>query len=180
MSGYDVIDTLLARAEAESLAAECHGFLCGQICVTGQADEDLWMEFLDVQGDDDEMIRACYAEIRQLAARIMEEMYSEEFGLQLLLPDDDTSMALRVEALVNWCHGFLNGVGVSEGIIQAGMSEECEEILNDFSQICRLGFDEEETEEEQSLMELIEYTRMGAIMIYEELQPAHGRPEVLH
>jgi hypothetical protein len=30
------------------------------------------------------------------------------------------------------------------------------------------------------LMELIEYTRMGAILIFEELEPAFDRPEVLH
>lgn len=180
MLDYDVIDSLLVRVEAEAYAAECHGFVCGQICVTGNADPGLWMEFLDVQGNDEDLIRICYEEMSQLAAETLEQMNSAEFGLQLLLPDDETSMALRVEALVNWCHGFLNGFGVSEGLNQSGVSEDCNEVLEDLTEICRLGVEEEDASDEQSLMELVEYARMGAILIFEELQPAPGQSEVLH
>ncbi len=180
MSDYDVIDTLLVRVEAEAFAAECHGFICGQICVTGSAEEGLWKDFLDVQGNDDDLIQTCYDEVGHLVMRTLEQMLSAEFGLQLLLPDDDTSMSLRVEALVNWCHGFLVGFGLSEGQSQTGISSECNDVLEDFTQICRLGLDEEEAGEEQSLMELMEYARMGALLLFEELQAANGRSEILH
>ena len=175
-----MIDTLLVRVEAEAFAAECHGFVCGQICVTGNAEETLWKEFLDVQGDDEGLIQACYEQVARLASLTIEQMHSAEFGLQLLLPDDEASMTLRVEALVNWCHGFLNGFGLSESQSQAGISSDSNEVLEDFTQTCRLGFDEEDSGDEQSLMELIEYTRMGALLIFEELQAAPGRSEVLH
>jgi uncharacterized protein len=180
MSDYDVLDALLVRVEAEAYAAECHGFVCGQICVTGAADETLWMDLLDVQGDDDSLIQTCYAEVTQLVAETQAQMNSAEFGLQLMLPDDDVPMAMQAEALGNWCHGFLNGFGVSENQSPGGISEECNEVLEDFTQICRLGIDEEDAGDEQSLMELIEYARMGAILIYEELLPTFDRPEVLH
>ena len=181
MPDYDVMDSLLVRVEAEAYAAECHGFLCAQICVTGNADETLWKDFLDIQGNDDDLVRICYDEVNQLVLDTIEQMHSAEFGLQLLLPDDETSIALRVEALVNWCHGFLNGFGVSEGENQAGISSNCNEVLEDFAQICRLGLDGEDTEDELSLVELMEYARMGAILIFEELQPAFGRNlPVLH
>lgn len=180
MLDYDVLDALLVRVEAEAYAAECHGFVCGQICATGVADELLWKEFLDVQGDDDSLIRTCYGEVAQLVSEIQEQMHSAEFGLQLLLPDDEVSLILRVEALGNWCHGFLNGYGVSEARHTGGISEECNEVMEDFSQISRLGIDAEDPEDEQSLMELIEYVRMGALLIFEELPPDFDRPEVFH
>jgi hypothetical protein len=180
MLDYDVMDSLLVRVEAEAYAAECHGFVCGQICVTGNADPALWTEFLDVRGNDEDLIRICYEELSHLVVETLEQMHDAEFGLQLLLPDDETSMALRIEALGNWCHGFLNGFGVSEDQNQSGMSEAGSEVLEDFTEICRLGVDEEDSNDEHSLMELVEYARMGAILIFEELQPAFGQSEVLH
>ena len=180
MSTYDVLDSLLARVDAEALAAECHGFVCAQICVTGQANEILWKDFLDVQSEDDELIEACYEEVGRMSESIMEQLHSAEFGLQLLLPDDDASMAVQAEALVNWCHGFLNGFGLSDTVNDAEVSAECNEVLEDFTQICRLGTSEEEAGDEESLMEIIEYARMGALLIFEETQLALGRSEVLH
>ncbi len=180
MPDFDVLDALLVRVEAEAYATECHGFVCGQICATGTADETLWEDFLNIQGDDDNLARTCFEEVRHLASETLAQMHSAEFGLQLLLPDDEVSMALRAEALGNWCHGFLNGYGVSETPNPAGNSEQCNEVLEDFSQICRLGIDGEDAGDEHSLMELIEYVRMGAILIFEESLPAFGQPEVLH
>lgn len=180
MSNFDVLDALLVRVEAEAFAAEIHGFVCGQICVTGLADETMWKDFLDVQGEDDNLINSCYGEVTQLVSETLAQMHSAEFGLQLLLPDDVAPMEIRVEALGNWCHGFLNGYGVSERQSTRGPTEECNEVLEDYTQICRLGIDNEESEDEQSLMELTEYVRMGAILIFEELQPAFGGSEVIH
>ncbi len=181
MRDYDAIDTLLVRAEAEAYAAEFHGFICGQLCVSGKADMELWKDFLDVQSDDEELIQLCYDEALQLIRQTAEQLQGEEFGLQLLLPDDNTSIGLRVEALINWCHGFLNGYGLSEAHNRSGTAGECEEIIEDFTQMCRLDpADEGLEDEEQAFMELEEYARMGAIFIYEELQPALSRPEDLH
>ena len=180
MLDYDVIDSLLARVEAEAYAAEFHGFISGQLCVTGSANEELWKDFLDIQSNDEELIRLCHEEMLQLINVTSEQLQSDDFGLQLLLPDDDASMGLRAEALVNWCHGFLNGFGLSEGRNQNGVSAEVNEVIEDFTQICRLDLDEDEEDEEQTFMELQEYVRMGTILVYEELQPAMSRPEDLH
>ena len=180
MLDFDVLDALLVRVEAEAYAAECHGFVCGQICVTGVADEELWKDFLDVQSDDEELIQTCYREVEHLIRECQSQMHSAEFGLQLLLPDDGLPIAMRVEALGNWCHGFLNGYGVSDHQNPAGVSEDCTEVLEDFTQLSRLGIDEEDGGDEASLVELVEYTRMGAILVFEELQAAMGRPEILH
>lgn len=180
MLDYSVLDALLARVGAEASAAECHGFVCGQICATGVADEQLWKDFLDAWGDADSLIQTCYSEVAQLVVETREQLHSAEFGLQLMLPDDNVPLALRVEALGNWCYGFLNGYGVSEAQYSGGISEECNEVMEDFSQICRLGIDAEDPEDEHSLMELSEYVRMGALLIFEELQPEYERPEALH
>jgi len=79
MLSYFELNELLTSAEAEICAAECHGFLCGQICVYGYPYEELWQEFIDAQTDDIEVRRDCYREITVLLDDIIK-------NIQLVIP----------------------------------------------------------------------------------------------
>jgi uncharacterized protein YgfB (UPF0149 family) len=101
---------------------------------------------------------------------------SEDFGFQLLLPDDTAGLGARIEALASWCQGFLLGIshgGVSD--IQA-LPGELPEIVEDFLNIARAeNFElENEEEDEAAYMELLEYVRVGVQLFWEEL---HGHSE---
>jgi yecA family protein len=184
MISYFELNELLTNAEAEICAAECHGFLCGQICTSHYPDEELWLEFVDAQTDDTAVAVACHREISNLLDEIAGDLQSDEFDFQLMLPDDDSALNERVQALAEWCHGFLNGYGVGMEDAAAAMSDECREILDDFTRICQV--DEVEAadeEDEQALMELIEHVRTGTMIIYSGLLLKSGMgddPEVLH
>ena len=106
MLEYDELNDLLWKANAEPCAAECHGFLCGQICIAGYADTGQWHDYLAVQGDDAALDQACYGEIHTLIGELHVLIASPDFDFQLLLPDDSASFRERVEALGEWCHGF--------------------------------------------------------------------------
>ena len=114
MLNYRGLTELLLRAGAEAGAAECHGFLCGQICGAEWLDEDLWMEFIDAHSRDGAAAEECLAELRMLAAAIREQIGSPEFEFELLLPDEDSPIAERVNELGNWCQGFLSGIGAAD------------------------------------------------------------------
>ena len=65
------------------------------------------------------------------------------------------------------------------------LSDSGKELIDDFYKISRLrtnGLDEYTDQGESDLMELVEYVRMGAIFIYEELHGLSGtqQPTVLH
>lgn len=184
MLDYFELNQLLSNVEAEVCAAGCHGFLCGQVCVPGYPMEDLWQEYIDARTKNDDLVDDCYGEIKILLADIIDSMNSSDMGFQLMLPDDDSDLTDRVDALAEWCHGFLNGYGAAAGDQGLAMTEECREILEDFTRICRAGIDEGGNEEdEQALAELIEYVRMGTMLIYEDLFTDFRMietPEVLH
>ena len=184
MLDYVELDELLSGVEAEVCAAGCHGFLCGQICLYGYPSAELWQEYIDAQTTDDSLVDQCYDEIKVMLADIIDSMQSYDFNFQLMLPDGSIPLEQRVDALAEWCHGFLNGYGVAAGDLGLAMTEECREILEDFTRICRVGTDENTDEEdERALLELIEYVRMGTILIYEDLSAGawpNERPEVLH
>ncbi len=184
MFNYIDLSELLLQVQAKSGAADFHGFLCGQICVAHLPDEELWQEFLDVQSNNDDIVRECYREIHLLVAEITETIQSADLEFQLLLPDYDTVLAERVEALGEWCHGFLNGLGLGFEQGNLAMTDDCREVLDDFTKICHVGLEADTDEEdEEALMELIEYVLMGTLLIFEEMYPRASQGhlmEVLH
>ena len=186
MYDFDVLDKMLEDANAGSRAAECHGFLCAQICVAGNITNEILSEYLLAGTVDDAKIDECQEQMTELVMEITRQMKSPDFELKLILPDDDYSLEERGIALVEWCQGFLSGLGVAGlGSIEI-ISDESKELIDDLYKISRLSTDElnDYAEEgESDLMELIEYVRVGMFLIYDEfhglLSDSHD-PELLH
>lgn len=180
---YRSLSDLLLRSGAKTGAAECHGFLCGQICGTESPDEELWKEFIDARTPDDSLADQCYAELRELAEIIENQFRSLEYEFELFLPDEDTPITERVDALGCWCHGFLSGIGLIEDIERSALTADSQELLKDFSMICRAGVDEPDEEDERALTQVVEYVRVGVMTIFEELRfqsPARDASGVWH
>lgn len=172
MLDFIELSELLSRIQAGTGASECHGFLCGQVCISGVPEEELWQEYLDVQSHDDDLKYESYAHINSLIREITNNLHSPELEFQLFLPDSDCPLGDRVNALADWCHGFLNGFGLGKRPRSEVFSEDCREVLTDYTKICQVGLDEETDEEDEwALEDLMEYVRMGAIMIFEEAYP---------
>src|SRR5690606_5397314 len=86
------------------------------------------------------------------------ELTRSDMGFQLLVPEDDTDLDERVDALGQWCQGFLAGLGLS-GIETA--SDELADTLNDLSAIALVGSDGAAGEDsENDLFAIAEYVRM--------------------
>ena len=170
MQDYRRLSELLQRAGAEAGAAECHGFLCGQICGTEWLDEGLWLEFIDAQVHDGATAEECLAELRMLAASIRDQFSSLEFDFQLLLPGDDSPLTERVNELGNWCQGFLSGIGVAEDDELPALTADGREMLEDLGTICRVGVEGPDDEDEDALVEVAEYVRVGVIMLFDEFR----------
>jgi len=184
MMEYDDLDDMLVDADAQACAAECHGFLCGQICISGYPDTRQLYDYLAIEDEDAPGARRCLDEIRTLSSEAKALITSPHFDFQLLLPDERVSLCERAEALADWCHGFLNGFGTSRDVQSVVMDEECRELIEDFSRICRIGLNADTDEgDERALTELVEYVRVGAMSLFENLQPGdpdNEGPGVLH
>ncbi|OGT35551.1 MAG: hypothetical protein A2W28_03605 [Gammaproteobacteria bacterium RBG_16_51_14] len=170
MLDYDELNGVLLRAQAGIRAAECHGFLCGQLCVTRAYNSDVWHDYLLADIDEDEQLQACHTAFSEMASAIETQIDSPDLEFQPLLPDDNQSLPERGVALADWCSGFLSGLGTA-GIGQSGtIPKECSEMIDDIARIARASSaDAEDEEDERALTELIEYLRMGVMMLYQEL-----------
>lgn len=105
----------------------------------------------------------------ELYSQTLAQFESNDFEFTLLLPDDEQLLAQRVEALGSWCGGFLSGFGL-HAERQSKLSAEADEGLRDLAQIARIAADSdaESEEDEADLMEVEEYVRMAAMLIFSE------------
>lgn len=179
---YEQLEASLTRAQSELDAAETHGLFCGLLCASGRASEEQWLaEVFEEEVDVSNVaVEQCRRELKEVADDLRNSLYSGEMDLQLMLPDDDAPLGDRAEALGNWCHGFLFGLGLG-GVKQEEIrSDEVRELLKDMGEIARIRLDGEEgnEEDESALMEIVEYLRVGVLYIVETLHPLQAPPRL--
>ena len=174
---YDLINDALKRAAIELDAAEVHGVLTGLLCAQDQTVEDKWFQYCFPQAEPGDLLF-------QETARLLKEMISEvqtqlqhsEFKFYPLLPDEDSSLLSRVEALAFWCQGFLLGISLGGIVNSEKLPGELPEFIKDmveFSKEENVELEEEE-QDEDAYMELVEYIRMGILLFYEEIRSLKG------
>lgn len=180
MLDYQALDETLARSQANAGAAESQGMLCGLLCAHAEP-HDAWLaEMYDGEAAGDVLAREGRQILERMYRDCREALGGDNSGLVLMLPDDDMPLVQRGEALRNWCRGFLYGFGLSGRNID-DLPEDSRELLRDISEIARLDLPEEDNEEDETAFaEIVEYLRMGVLLINEELNPVRQGPVTLH
>ena len=99
---------------------------------------------------------------------------SDEFAFALLLPDDDFPLSEQIEALRQWCQGFLFGIGSTYSATgsTANWSEEIREAVKDITEFTKLDTETEDEDAEHDFMEITEYLKAAVIFLRTELNSA--------
>ena len=172
---YHQLDAALRRSGATWDAAQAHGLITAGLAARGtDASAELIARILEQVAPDtaerDECELLLRAEV-EATARALAERLS---GFSPLLPGDDEPATRRTEALAHWCEGFLHGLVASERSTELEKrlaAEPIADIIRDMLEITRAvadGADARE-EEEQAYVEIVEYLRIAAQLVYEEL-----------
>jgi len=177
MMDYKDLDDFRKRASDSMDIAEYHGIICLYLCCNIDSFEDL---LPSEKSDDESHVSIHVMEFRNalldLINKTSNELNSTELPFLLLLPSDDESLEKRTAALSLWCQGFIDGLGlvISEDSASLGESSMSllSEIFDDFSQISTLTPHSIKNEEEEELafIELLEYVRVSAELIFEEIK----------
>ena len=152
--------------------AELQGALCGLLCLNPKTNRDTWYKMLleDLEPDDDDRL-----DLVTLFDQTLQSLESQDFDLQLALPDDDAPISHRLSALANWCQGLVFGLGVSGLSNNTQLSSDTNEYINDIIKISQINHDDvkNDKENENYLIELTQYVRIGLFLIYEELHTSY-------
>jgi yecA family protein len=177
VADYDTLADALAEAGISASAAEIHGIVCATACTGGTGDRD-WREL--AFGAELSQVPVALVDLLSTLHRHTEaQLAGTELEFEPLLPPDDVDMGARIEALAEWCRGFLLGIGMTRGADAPAFSADTRELLDDFADIAKAepetGDDSEELE--RALEELAEYLRVGVELLYDELHPRERKPK---
>jgi uncharacterized protein YgfB (UPF0149 family) len=177
--GYDELDDLVVHLRLAASASDLHGSLCGFLAGNGQVGRRPLLEVLHLDAGGITVAPDDQAVLDQLVRQSEAELADPELGFEPLLPADDRPLSERADALVDWCRGFLGGFGLGGPDTLAKVSEEGNEILRDLGAIASASLDfGDEDEDEDALIEVHEFVRMGAMLLFTEChipnQPSSG------
>ncbi|HET7662947.1 MAG TPA: UPF0149 family protein [Rhodanobacteraceae bacterium] len=176
------LESALAGATLAIDASELDGLLTGYVCGGGKADRQQILAALQLDNEDPSL-DALLGEMHDVCVQHLGRL---EMSLEPLLPADTKPLRERVDALVDWTRGFLGGFGLAGATAEA-LSDDGREVLRDLGTIAasRLTLEDQDEDDsdadESALIELLEFVRVGAMLLHTEMAmagspPAGGRP----
>ncbi|WP_057830723.1 UPF0149 family protein [Colwellia sp. TT2012] len=167
---FPSIQAILTSEDVRSHASEIHGVLTGLVCAGFEFENQGYMVMLnDLFNDGDGFPTAVKIALKQMYNELWTSILDDTYSFNLLLPDDDDTMAERGHALSMWVQGFNLGFGLEQKDSPV-VSAEVKEVLTDFSEIANLSDEMDEDEDtEQAYFEISEYVRISAILCFSEL-----------
>lgn len=170
----DVANWLVAEGVHGVSPAELHGLLCGGLASGARPDPAAWLRMAaDAMEIDEFTQESAKVGLLQLYQESLALLQADDLSFEPLLPDDDQLVAQRAGALGEWCQGFLSGFGQFGKQTDSSLSKEAREALGDLGQIAQIADDADESDEnEADLVEVQEYVRMAALLLFTECNPA--------
>lgn len=168
---FTAAEQVFSTAGAALSVAESHGCLAGALCAQGAYSLDHWLEEVLADGAAAAQADSLRAPLAAIFDDTVRALTSGDMEFVPLLPDDETPLAERAEALAQWSQGFLYGFGVGRTALLKDSLAEVEEVLRDIAEISRASSQDlsGNEEEEQAYSELVEYVRAGTQLIHDEL-----------
>lgn len=160
--------TILGSANPDPGFAESHGVLCGRICSGREVDVADWID--EVLGEPAEGDLERRREVlRAVSDETLAQLASPECVFRPFLPGDDQPFAWRCSELARWCEGFLYGLGASGVSDWSVLGDDAREVLADLGAFTRLAAGRASAEAERDYCELVEYLRVGVMLLNEQL-----------
>ena len=143
-------------------------------------------ELLDAGSLSADSVGAKASELKQLDQWFLETlsaMNDADLEFYPCLPEDEAPVKMRIRALGDFCSGFTYGIGIANAARGSKpLPDDTQEIIEDFQAIDAADVNdtsgtsnaqsESDTNKEELMYhELLEYVRVGVLLILEELRP---------
>ncbi|MFK7994062.1 MAG: UPF0149 family protein [Granulosicoccus sp.] len=180
------IGSSLSQLNVPLPASEVHGLCCGLLCAQpSTAAKTRWFtEVLDSASLSPAEVAGNAAPLKSLDdwfTQTLSAMNDTDLEFEPTLPEDDVPVLHRLRALGDFCAGFTYGIGLT--MAQRGnrpLPEDTREIIEDFQAIDAADPADQpnddgeilSTENQEAMyVELLEYVRVGVLLVLEELRP---------
>lgn len=170
-----VLEDALRQCGSNWDASQTHGLLSGRLAIAGSDSGFDWLsQVLEGTEQADTIRDECESMLGQLFEFTYRQLTERQSGFEPLLPSEDDCTAVRATALAHWCEGFLHGLVAAHNgdeLKTRLAAEPLADIIRDMLQITRASADEDDDTEsdDSAYTELVEYVRVAAQLVYEEL-----------
>lgn len=176
---YRHLTELLADAGALNSVAELQGVLCGYLCGGLRFEPHEWVNLAKDAMDLADDPRADLQDaLQSLYAVTLSQLQDDDFALALQMPEDDADLAVRGEALGEWCQGFLAGIGHTGLGQEDSLDEDVLEMLSDLVAISQIDVAEMGDGAESDYFDVAEYVRMVSMKLFMEFNQKKAAPLV--
>ena len=179
---YDLARDALQKLNTDDTISSAHGLLCGFYCVKQDIQLDDWLNEVLVSIDLNDLIaKESHQVLAEIFNNTSDQLADPTLNFWPVIADDMCPLREQANTLVEWCQGFLVGLGLSS--VETS-DEEVLEMIKDISEISQLDAELLDSEENtQDFYEIVEFVRMGVLFIQETLQPSKQdfiSPDQLH
>ncbi len=179
---YDALKSTLHTLNTDDTISSAHGILCGFACVKPDLNLDDWLNEIIVSIDLNNLSeKSAHEELAMIFNETSLQLNDPTLNFQLLIADEDSKLGEQANTLIEWCQGYLTGLGLQK---ISTTDDDALEMIKDISEISKLDTNLLDTEKNaQDLNEIIEFVRIGVLLIQETLQPSKQdfiSPERLH
>ncbi len=181
---FDQIKEIIAPHPDLESPSFIQGMLIGLLCGDNDVKEAVWIKKLIEEANIKSLKESFLRGLHELYLETNKGLNGSGFALELCLPDDSEPLVYRATMIGQLCEGVLYGLGLI-GCLQDAENEipiEVRELIRDFSDISSIDVDglgksvtDGETEE-FDLMQLVEFVKIGVMIINEWLNPVEGTP----
>ncbi|AHF00894.1 YgfB and YecA protein [Thiomicrospira aerophila AL3] len=166
---FDHYNQWIAPISQLESPAFVQGLMIGQICADTSLTEALWLKQFLTEAGITKIKESWLHDLHQLYEQTLLGLNSDAFELELLLPDDTSSLAQRVHHLALWSEGVLHGLGLGQ---LPELNTELTELIQDLSELAMVAPPEDADDmAEEQYMQLYEFARLAAMMFYDQLHP---------
>lgn len=170
---YDHWTSQLDQHSVMASAAELHGLIAGMLSVGIPADSPTILPVLaDFLNDGQGLNAHLKTMTEQLIAETARQLADPDYGLTLLLPDDDDALPERLEALVEWAQAFLVGFAIQQQDLSL-VSADVKDAIEQLSEVTRIDIytedDTSDAENEESYYLVLEHVRLMTLTCFNEV-----------
>lgn len=156
---------LIKSLEINYTPAEFHGFLSGLIA--GGIQDDSWQTLTyQFTNDGHAFSHSALQSLIAFYQQLREGFEQADTAFSLWQPDENDGFALA-DAIADWTGNFLLGLGLAQPKL-AQETDEVGEAVDDLDEIAKLGYDENDSNEEllSAGEEVVEYLRVICLFLH--------------
>ncbi len=179
LPSYDTVASALSYLRAKSQPSETHGLLSALLTGNVRLQRHAWIDSLLTGHFEKGDVLA--QEAQQVLLQLFDhsEHYftdGQDLQFELLLPDDEAGIEMRIESLAEWCQGYLSGLNLMHINDSTVDCDDVKEALQDLTKMACLCHDDEQDGDEEieaAFMELVEFARVAVMLMHDYVISRH-------